>query len=139
MPFFSFFRIGRARTGLGLFAAMPIKRGTWVLEYTGPRLTNAEAEEKERRNGRYLFEINSRWTVDGSPRENIARYANHSCKPNMEALIVRGRIMLRASKRIEPGDEMTYNYGRAYRKIFIPVCKCSNCGRHRHGNGRSRD
>jgi SET domain-containing protein len=118
---------------------MPIKKGTRVLEYTGPRLTNAEAEEIENYGGRYLFEVNSRWTIDGSPRSNIARYANHSCRPNMEAEIVKGRVMLRAIKHIEPGDEMTYNYGRDYREIFIPVCKCGNCGRPRNGrNGMGK-
>ncbi len=123
------YRVGRARTGLGLFATEPIKKGRRVIEYTGHRITDAEAQTKERRGSRYLFEVNSRWTIDGSPRDNIARYANHSCRPNMEAYIVRGRIMLRATRRIRPGDELTYSYGRDYLKLFIPVCKCAHCGK----------
>lgn len=141
------YRVGRARTGLGLFATAPIKKGTWVIEYTGPRLTNAEAEKKQNHGGRYLFEVNSRWTIDGSPRSNVARYANHSCRPNMEAEIVRGRVKLRAIRRINPGDELTYDYGRDYLELFIPVCRCATCGKHRHGrtrkakakNGRAQD
>jgi SET domain-containing protein len=130
------YRVGRARTGLGLFATAPIKKGTWVIEYTGPRLTNAEADRKQNYGGRYLFEVNSRWTIDGYPRSNIARYANHSCRPNMEAEIVRGRVKLRAIRRIKPGDELTYDYGRDYLDLFIPVCKCATCGNHRHRHPR---
>src|SRR6267378_4192934 len=73
------FRIGRSRTGLGLFATEPIKKLTFIAEYKGRRLNNEEAEELEARGNRYLYEINSRWTIDGSTRKNIARYANHSC------------------------------------------------------------
>lgn len=130
------FRVGRSRTGLGLFATERIAKGTWLMEYTGPRLTNAEAEKKENRGGRYLFEVNSRWTIDGSGRDNVARYANHSCRPNMEAEIVRGKVKLRSIRRIKPGDELSYDYGRDYLELFIPVCKCARCGeRHRHRRG----
>jgi uncharacterized protein len=136
VPFFVPFRIGRAHTGLGLFATMPIKRGTWLLEYSGPLLTDAEAKKKEDRGARYLFEINRRWTVDGSPRSNIARYANHSCKPNLEVEIVKKRILLRTIRRIEPGDELTYNYGREYLDNYIPLCKCAHCVHTTRGRGR---
>lgn len=136
MPFFVPYRIGRAHTGLGLFATMPIKKGTWLLEYTGVLLSNAEAEEKENRGALYLFEINSRWTIDGFPRSNIARYANHSCKPNMEVEIVKKRILLRTIRNIEPGDELTYNYGQDYLDNYIPVCKCGLCMYKTRGRGR---
>jgi SET domain-containing protein len=136
VPFFVPFRIARAHTGLGLFATMPIRRGTWLLEYTGPLLTDAEAKKREDRGARYLFEINRRWTVDGSPRSNIARYANHSCKPNMEVEIVKKRILLRTIRRIEPGDELTYNYGRDYLDNYIPLCKCGPCMHKTRGRGR---
>jgi len=153
VPFFPFYRVGRARTGLGLFATMPIPKGMWLLEYTGPLVTNAEAERREYHGARYLFEINSRWTIDGSPRTNIARYANHSCRPNMEAEIKGKSVLLRTIRRIQPGDELTYNYGREYRELYIPVCKCAGCndghrhrrtrkakanGKNRHANGKAR-
>lgn len=136
MPFFVPFRIGRARTGLGLFATMPIRRGTWLLEYTGEMLTDAEAKRREDRGARYLFEINRRWTVDGRPRSNVARYANHSCKPNMEVEIVNKRILIRAIRSIAPGDELTYDYGRDYLDNYIPVCKCGDCISRTRGKGR---
>ena len=60
------FRIGRSETGLGLFATDVIENGAFIIEYVGPRITSEEVEK--RRNTRYLFEINSRWTIDGSPR-----------------------------------------------------------------------
>ena len=121
------FRIGRSDTGLGLFATDIIDKGAFIIEYVGPRITSEEVER--RRNTRYLFEINSRWTIDGSPRSNIARYANHACKPNAEATEDRGRVFLRARRRIEPGEEITYDYGRAYFELFFAAggCRCAAC------------
>jgi len=121
------FRVGRSRTGLGLFATRTIEKGEFIVEYDGPRITNAEVEERS--NTRYLFTVNSRWTIDGSPRWNRARYANHSCRPNAEAVQVRGRIHIKARKRILPGDEITYNYGKSYFDTFIAPkgCRCAKC------------
>ncbi|HET6450439.1 MAG TPA: SET domain-containing protein-lysine N-methyltransferase, partial [Spirochaetia bacterium] len=75
------FAVKRSSIGLGLFAREPIRRGKLVIEYTGELLP---AEEAYRRGGRYLFEVNSRWIVDGVGRENLSRYINHSCRPNCE-------------------------------------------------------
>lgn len=124
------FRVGRSRTGLGLFATEDIAKNAFIMEYLGPKLSTRQAEELEAKgSNRYLFELNSRWTIDGSARNNVARYTNHSCRPNAEAHVSRGRIVFRASKRIRPGDEITFNYGRSYFDIFIkPVgCKCVKC------------
>lgn len=121
------FRVGRSRTGLGLFATEEIKKGGFIVEYDGPRLTNEEVDRLG--SARYLFEVNSRWTIDGSPRWNVARYVNHSCRPNAEPIELRGRIRIKARRRIQPGEEITYNYGRTYFVDFIkPVgCKCAKC------------
>ncbi len=121
------FRVGRSETGLGLFATEVIEKGAFIIEYVGPRISSEEV--MRRRNTRYLFEINSRWTVDGSPRWNTARYINHSCRPNAKAVVSRGRIRIKAVKRIRPGDEITYNYGKGYFDKFIkPMgCKCPSC------------
>jgi uncharacterized protein len=137
VPFFVPYRIARARTGLGLFATHPIRKGTWLLEYTGPLLTAKQSAIKEAQDARYLFEVNKRWTVDGSPRSNIARYANHSHKPNMEPVIEGTRIFLKAIRNIEPGDELVYNYGRDYLSFYIPVCKCADCISKSGGKGLS--
>lgn len=122
-------RVGRSETGLGLFATEMIAKGRSVIEYKGPKLSNNEAQE--RRSTRYLFELNSRWTIDGSPRWNTARYINHSCRPNAMAVVSRGKIYIKAIKRIHAGDEITYNYGKNYFDAFIrPIgCKCHACQR----------
>jgi SET domain-containing protein len=126
-------RVGRSATGLGLFATMPIRKGEFIVEYTGRRITTAEADRREARGARYMYEVNSRWTVDGSSRRNIARYANHSCRPNAESDVVKGKVILRAIKAIEPGAEITYDYGREYFDLIIkPMgCRCAHCGRKR--------
>ena len=135
------FRIGRSRTGLGLFATEPIKKRAFIVEYTGRRLTTAQAEKLEARNARYLYEINSRWTIDGKSRRNIGRYANHSCRPNAESDTIRGKkVILRAIKNIKPGDEITYSYGRDYFDVYLkPVgCKCMKCIEKRREARRAR-
>src|SRR6185503_7561421 len=98
------FRIGRAGRGLGfgLYARRTFKKGEFVAEYTGHLLPTKEADEL---GTRYLFEIDKDWTVDGSPRSNIARYMNHSCDPNCETDIIERRIMIFAIRDIEIGEE----------------------------------
>jgi len=125
--------VGRSRSGLGLFATAPIEKGAFIVEYSGRRISNAEAERLEKRGSRYMYEINSRWTVDGSSRRNIARYANHSCRPNAESDVVKGKVILRAIKKIRPEEEITYDYGEEYFEIFLkPVgCKCVKCAAKR--------
>jgi SET domain-containing protein len=140
MPEKKSFRIGRSRTGLGLFATEPIKKRAFIVEYKGPRLTNEESAKLEARGNRYLYEINSRWTIDGSSRKNLARYANHSCRPNAESHRVNGKVILRAIKIIQPGDEITYNYGRDYfQNVITPAgCKCLKCIEKRRKQHRGR-
>jgi hypothetical protein len=127
------FRIGRSRTGLGLFATDVIKKRTFIAEYKGRRLANPEAERLEARGNRYLYEINSRWTIDGTSRRNLARYANHSCRPNAESHHIGYKVILRAIKTIRPGEEITYNYGRDYFVNVITArgCQCDKCREQR--------
>jgi len=115
-----------ASGGLGIFAETPIKKGTVIIEYIGPILTNKQAEEKR---GRYLFQINSRKTIYGSGRENIARYVNHSCRPNCEVDIKKGRVFILAKRNIKPGEELAYDYGKEYFDFFIKPhgCRCVKC------------
>jgi SET domain-containing protein len=130
-------RIGRSRTGLGMFACVAIKKGQFIIRYIGRKIPTAATEEMDTR---YLFEINNRWTIDGANRRNRARYINHSCRPNAEVYFVKHVIKIRAIKNIKPGDEITYNYGRAYFDGFIkPVgCKCVACARKRNRLRRER-
>jgi SET domain-containing protein len=124
------YRVGRSPTGLGLFATAPIKKRSLVIEYGGRRIPTAEAKEIEkRRANKYLFEIDRRWTIDGSTRQNLARYVNHACDPNTEAELLRGRMMFRALKSIAPGEEITLDYGEEYIELYFGKtgCLCATC------------
>jgi uncharacterized protein len=123
------YRVGRSRTGLGLFATAPIAKGALIIAYRGRRISHARAKELEARGNRYIFEINGRTSIDGSSRRNIARYANHSCRPNACSDLVKGELILRAIKPIQPGDEITYDYGEEYFVLFLAPrgCKCVKC------------
>jgi SET domain-containing protein len=134
------YRVARSRTGLGLFATAPIEKGTRIIDYKGRRIANAEAARLEARGARFLFEIDRRWTVDGSNRRNLARYANHSCRPNAESDVVKGKVILRAIKNIKPGDEITYDYGKEYFDLFIETvgCKCVKCMKKRQKARKAR-
>ncbi|MGE0564132.1 MAG: SET domain-containing protein [Pseudolabrys sp.] len=124
------FRIARSRTGLGLFATRDIKKRAAIVEYSGRRIRTVKAKELEYlRPNRYLFEINSRWTIDGSSRRNLARYVNHACKPNAEAVLARGRIIYRALKRIREAEEITVDYGKEYFDLYLKAsgCLCLSC------------
>jgi uncharacterized protein len=121
-------RVGRSPTGLGLFATRPIKRGDHIATYRGWRISTAEAERREARGARYMFTIDGRWSIDGSPRWNRARYINHSCQPNARAVGRNGGIVIVAARRIEPGEEITYDYGQEYLDLFFKDgCRCATC------------
>ena len=125
------FRIGRSVTGLGLFATKPIKRGVYIAAYRGRRITTDEADRRAARGASYMFELNKRRTIDGSPRWNVARYINHSCRPNAKPVGRRGGIVIVALRRIESGEEITYDYGREYVRCFLENggCRCAACRR----------
>jgi len=118
--------VRKARTGLGLFTNLPIEKGGFVIEYTGRVLTRREADTK---GGKYLFETSQNRFVDGAVRSNTARYINHSCRPNCEIEIEKGRIYIFALRKINVGEELTYDYDDEYFDAYIkPLgCKCSKC------------
>ena len=128
------YRVGRSRTGLGLFATKPIKKGAKIVRYFGPLLDSRKKKDDAIEN-KYLFELNGRWTIDGSVRKNIARYINHACKPNAESDVSprKRKVVIRAIKNIEPGEEINYDYGTDYFKAYLkPIgCKCDACEKKR--------
>ena len=123
-------RVSRSATGLGLFATKAIARRAPIVSYRGPRIPTAQAHERERRFGaKYMFELNRTWTIDGSPRWNLGRYANHSCRPNAEPVARKGRVVLVALRVILPGEEITFDYGDEYFELFFKKsgCRCAAC------------
>ena len=121
------FRIGRSRTGLGAFATEPIKKRQFIAEYKGPLMTNKQCDETPE--NLYWFEVNARWTINGVARKNLARYINHSCRPNAEAIVTGGRIWIWSRRAIKAGEEITYNYGKEYFEAHIKPkgCGCVKC------------
>ena len=127
-PLTKYLKRKRGTNGLGLFTTIPIKKGTYIIDYTGKILTAKDADEK---GGQYLFEINSRWTIDGSSRKNLARYINHSCRPNCETDTKERekRVVVNAKRNIKAGEELTYDYGKTFFNEWIKPkgCRCEKC------------
>ena len=121
-------KVKRSSAGLGLFAAEDISKEQLIIEYTGERV---DEDEANKRGGRYLFQVNDNLVIDGTGRENVARYINHACKPNAEAEHDEDedRIFVRACKKIKAGEEITYDYGKEYMDDIIGPegCKCATC------------
>lgn len=119
-------RQSRPGMGRGLFATVPIRKGDFILEYTGRRIPTSYADTLKTR---YLFELDEKWTVDGSMRTNVARHVNHSCVPNCEVQLRDGKILIFAARNIQRGEELTFDYGDEYFEEFIRPsgCKCAHC------------
>ena len=122
------YAVKRSPAGLGLYAGIAYKRGDFIIEYTGERISEDEAN---RRGGRYLFTVTEDITIDGKGRKNIARYINHSCAPNAEAESDEDELKIRifARRKINPGDEILYDYGKEHWDEYIQPhgCKCTVC------------
>ncbi len=120
--------------GRGMFATKAIPRGTRIIEYVGERITKAEGfrreELRQRRAARggdgciYTFEVNRTVDIDGRVLWNTARYINHSCRPNCESQIVRGRVWIVALRAIKPGEELSYDYYYDYDHYLEHPCRC---------------
>lgn len=120
--------VKRGTHGLGLFTTLPFKKGEFVIEYTGEKITEEAANV---RGGQYLFELNDNWVIDGKERHNLARYINHSCRPNCYPEIDENEehIMIYAKRTIVPGEELTYNYGPEFFNTHVKSkgCRCQKC------------
>ena len=123
---FKIVKVKRGLAGLGLFAGETIKKGEVIIEYIGNILNEEEAEKVK--TNQYLFEIKKSKTIDGRVRWNIARYCNHACEEatNAESEIKKGRVFIQATKNIQEGEEIVYDYGEEFYKEHIAPhgCKC---------------
>ena len=101
-----------AIAGLGAFAICDIKQGTRIVEYTGERISNAEAARRARRRKRVVFfEVSSRTMIDAAVSGGPAKRINHSCEGNCDTFATtRGHIIIAAIRDIKAGEELTYDY-----------------------------
>lgn len=118
--------IKKSATGLGLYAGEAIPKNKFLIEYWGKIISKKEADKIS---GRYLFQIAPDKFIEGSTRKNTARYINHSCRGNCEAIGPAGRVYIYTKKNIKAGEELTYNYGKEYFDEFIKPhgCRCAKC------------
>jgi SET domain-containing protein len=130
--------------GNGVFATAPIKAGEHVIEYKGDRMTHAQADRKYGDGGEtghtFLFTLNEKYIVDGNSNGNVARWINYSCDPNCHAMIEEAdgrdrrqdKVVIEALRDIEPGEELTYDYGitldvpHTARMKKVWACRCGS-------------
>jgi uncharacterized protein len=121
--------------GLGAFATELIPKGMRLIEYAGERLTTAQADARypddARRHHTFLFAIDDDVVVDAAVDGNDARFINHSCDPNCDAVVDNGRIWIETIRDVEPGEELAYDYAYELDERHSPAAKrrypCS-CG-----------
>lgn len=128
--------------GRGIFATRAISEGERIIEYTGERISPSEADarcsddEAMRRHHTFLFAVSPRIVIDGGRGGNESRFINHSCDPNCDVVISRGRVYIHALRDIAEGDELFYDYwyetDESYdwddvRRIYPCRCKAANC------------
>jgi SET domain-containing protein len=115
-------RVGLSRiAGQGLFAAQDIKKGTRIIQYIGARIPKEESLERLAQGNAYIFTFNERYDIDGKTLKNTARYINHSCEPNCEAVVTQRTIWIVAVRDIQAGEELSYNYGLTAKQYR---CRC---------------
>ena len=126
--------------GRGAFATRPIRRGTRIIEYTGEVISHDEADKRYDdgtmgRHHTFLFSVSSRKVIDAAVGGNDARFINHSCAPNCEAVDEKSRIYIEAIRDIAPGEELTYDYAyerdgsedEAWEKVYMCKCGAPTC------------
>ncbi len=101
--------------GLGAFATRQIRRGQRIVEYAGEHIDNDEADrryddEKMKRHHTFLFIVDDKEIIDAAVGGNDARFINHSCDPNAEAVVEGKQIFIYALRTIRPGEEILYDY-----------------------------
>lgn len=114
--------------GLGVFATRPIPAGVRLIEYTGERLTPAEADARypdgaEERHHTFLFAIDDEVVIDAAVGGNDARFINHSCDPNCDAVIDDGRIWIETIRPVAAGEELAYDYAYVLEERHTPAAK----------------
>lgn len=112
--------------GTGAFAKVAIPRGSRVIEYTGERISKADSIARCEANNPYIFTLTDTEDLDGSVEWNPARFINHSCSPNCDAELDGERIWVVARRDIQPGEELTFNYGYSLEDYREYPCECGS-------------
>lgn len=112
----------------GVYAGELIPANRKVIEYTGERISNREANKRDWGKYTYLFELDRYWTLDGSVGGSGAEIINHSCEPNLITRVMKGHILYMSLRTIKRGEELTVNYNFA-KDVDVSPCKCGakNC------------
>jgi uncharacterized protein len=112
--------------GWGVYATQDIPKNTRIIDYAGEKITHKESLKRENnylgKGQIWCFTLNNRWVIDAGVGGNIARFINHSCKPNCYSHITNGTIWIRAARTIRKGEELSYDYNTTG-DAEIP-CKC---------------
>lgn len=119
----------------GVFATENIPKASKIVEYLGEKITKKvslmraqarEAHAKKTQGARvYIFDLNKRYDLDGDIPHNPAKYINHSCEPNCEAVNLRGHIWIIAKKTIKKGEELSFNYNYEWDHCLDHPCYCN--------------
>jgi hypothetical protein len=121
--------IGPSRIdGRGGFAARFIPRGERVVEYAGEKISKAESLRRCELQNWFIFGLDEEFDLDGNVEWNPARFLNHSCASNCEALCEEGRVWIVALRDINPGEEITFNYGYDLTDYKEHPCRCGAPG-----------
>jgi uncharacterized protein len=111
---------------MGGFARKAVPAGTRLIEYVGERITKEISARLCEANNEYIFTIDDEFDLDGSVSWNLARFLNHSCEPNCEAVWDEDRIWIEAIRDIGEGEEITFNYGYDLEDYKEHPCACGS-------------
>jgi SET domain-containing protein len=114
--------------GVGGFARVDIPSGARILEYKGEKITKNESLARCEQNNEYIFGLNEEYDLDGNVSWNPARFLNHSCAPNCEAVSCEGQIWIVGIRKITEGEELTFNYGYDLEDWREHPCRCGAIG-----------
>ena len=118
-------RIGpSAIQGQGGFSTRFIPKGARIIEYLGERITKAESLRRCEGQNWFIFGLDEQFDLDGNVAWNPARFLNHSCVPNSEAICEEGQVWIVALRDIEAGEEITFNYGYDLIDYEEHPCQC---------------
>lgn len=112
--------------GKGVFALIHIPKGARLIEYKGKRLTEAQVDRRYAKDDNphtFLFALDDGMVIDASINGNSARWINHSCAPNCEAVDDEDHIYIETLRAIRPGEELSYNYGIELEERHTPALK----------------